>query len=101
MSHYVIQASYGAAADGAMVNHPQDRAAAVRPLIEKMDGKLHGMWLSFGEFDNVAVAEMPDAILTAATVMAIGASGAMSALSHHALAQQRHRSKGIVPPVSK
>ena len=100
MSHYVIQASYGAAADGAMVNHLQDRAAAVRPLIEKMDGKLHGMWLSFGEFDNVAVAEMPDAILTAATVMAIGAS-AMRALSHHALAQQRHRSKGIVPPVSK
>jgi len=43
MSHYLVQASYGAAAYGAMVSHPQDRSAAVRPLIEKMGGKLHGM----------------------------------------------------------
>jgi uncharacterized protein with GYD domain len=79
MAHYLIQASYGAAAYGAMVSHPQDRAAAVRPLIEKMGGKLHGMWFSFGEFDIVAIAEMPDTVSTAAFAMAIGASGAMSA----------------------
>ena len=79
MSFYLVQASYGAAAYGAMVSHPQDRAAAVRPLIEKLGGKLHGMWLSFGEFDIVAIAEMPDAVTTAAFAMAVGASGAMSA----------------------
>ena len=65
MSYYLVQASYGAAAYGAMVSHPQDRAAAVRPLIEKMGGKLHGMWLSFGEFDVVAIAEMLDAVSAA------------------------------------
>jgi uncharacterized protein with GYD domain len=79
MSFYLVQASYSAAAYGAMVSHPQDRAAAVRPLIEKMGGKLHGIWLSFGEFDVVAIAEMPDAISTAAFAMSVGASGAMGA----------------------
>jgi uncharacterized protein with GYD domain len=79
MSYYLVQASYGAAAYGAMVSHPQDRSAAVRPLIEKMGAKLHGMWMSFGEFDIVAIVEMPDAVSTAAFAMAIGASGAMGA----------------------
>lgn len=79
MSYYLIQASCGAAAYGAMVSHPQDRAAAVRPLIEKMGGKLHGMRLSFGKFDIVSIAEMPDAVSTVAFAMSVGASGPMSA----------------------
>ena len=52
MAYYLVQASYGAAAIGAMVKHPQDRAAAIRPLLERMGGKLHGMWFTFGEYDD-------------------------------------------------
>ena len=48
-------------------------------MIERADGKLHGFWLSFGEYDVVAIAEVPDNIGAAALAMAIGASGAMSA----------------------
>jgi uncharacterized protein with GYD domain len=79
MAYFLVQASYGAPAVGAMVKNPQDRAAAMRPLIEKLGGKLHGMWLCFGEYDVVAIAEMPDAVTAAAFSMAIGSSGAMSA----------------------
>jgi len=79
MPFYLIQASYSAPAVGAMVKNPQDRAAAVRPTIEKMGGKLHGLWLAFGEYDIVAIAEMPDSVSAAAFSMAIGSSGAMSA----------------------
>jgi uncharacterized protein with GYD domain len=79
MPHFMIQASYGTAAVGAMVKKPQDRAAAVRPMIEKAGGKLHGLWLSFGEYDIVAIAELPDATAAASISMAIGATGAMSA----------------------
>jgi uncharacterized protein with GYD domain len=61
-----------------MVKNPQDRAAAIRPMIEKMGGKLHGLWLTFGDYDIVAIAELPDAITAASLSMAIGASGAMS-----------------------
>ncbi|HEY6134453.1 MAG TPA: GYD domain-containing protein [Rubrivivax sp.] len=78
MPHFMVQASYGTAAIGAMVKNPQDRAAAIRPMIEKMGGKLHGLWLTFGEYDIVAIAELPDATAAASLSMAIGASGAMS-----------------------
>lgn len=79
MAFYLVQASYSAQATAAMVKNPQDRAAAVKPLIERMGGKLHGIWLAFGEFDIVAIAEMPDSVSAAAFAMAIGSSGGMSA----------------------
>jgi uncharacterized protein with GYD domain len=79
MAFYLIQASYGTPATAAMIKNPQDRAAAVRPMIERMGGKLHGLWLAFGEYDVVAISEVPDNVSAAALSMAIGASGAMSA----------------------
>jgi len=78
MAYYLVQASYGPSAIGAMVKSPQDRAAAIRPLMEKLGGKLHGMWFTFGEYDLVALAEMPDATTAAAFAMAVGSSGAMA-----------------------
>jgi uncharacterized protein with GYD domain len=62
----------------AAVKNPQDRAAAIKPMLEKMGGKLHGFWLAFAEYDFVVIAEMPDAVSAAAMSMAIGATGAMS-----------------------
>ena len=79
MSYYLIQASYTAPAVAAMVKNPQDRAAAVKPMIERAGGKLHGLWFAFGEFDIVAIAEMPDNMSSAAIALAIAASGTMSA----------------------
>lgn len=85
MSYYLIQASYTAQAVAAMVKHPQDRAVAVQPMIERAGGKLHGLWFAFGEHDIVAIAEMPDGISAAAISMAIGASGTMSSYRTTAL----------------
>ena len=79
MPFYLIQASYTAPAVSAMIKNPQDRAATVGSMMEKMGGKLHGLWFTFGEYDIVAVAETPDAVSAAAISMAIGSSGAMSA----------------------
>lgn len=79
MAFYLIQASYTAQAVATMVKNPQDRAAVVRPMIERLGGKLHGLWFAFGAHDIVAIAEMPDNVGAAAVSMAIGASGAMSA----------------------
>lgn len=78
MSNYLIQASYSTSATAAMVKNPQDRATIVRAMIEKAGGKLHSFWLAFGEYDVVAIAEMPDNVGAAAFSMAIGASGAMT-----------------------
>jgi len=77
MPMYLVQASYSSQATAAMIKNPQDRAAAVKPMIERMGGKLHGLWLAFGEYDVVAIAELPDNVSATALSMAIGASGAL------------------------
>ena len=77
MPLYLVQASYSTQSTAAMIKKPQDRANAVRPMIEGMGGKLHGLWLAFGDYDVVAIAEVPDNVSAAALSMAIGASGAM------------------------
>ena len=79
MPFYLAQASYSPQATAAMIKNPQDRAAAVRPVIERMGGKLHGLWFAFGEYDAVVIAEMPDNASAAAVAMAVGSSGGISA----------------------
>lgn len=79
MPHFLVQASYTTQSTAAMIKNPQDRASAIRPMIERMGGKLHGVWFAFGKYDVVAIAEVPDNVSSAALGLAIGASGAMSA----------------------
>ena len=79
MPVYLVQASYTPQAVASMVKNPQDRAAAVKPLIEKAGGKLLGLWFAFGSYDVVAVAEMPDNVSAAGLAMATASSGAFSA----------------------
>jgi uncharacterized protein with GYD domain len=79
MPFYLVQASYSTQATAAMIKNPQDRAAAVRPVIERMGGKLHGLWFALGEHDVVVIAEMPENVNAAAVAMAVGASGGISA----------------------
>ena len=63
-----------------MVNQPQNRVEAVRPVVEKLGGKLEHGWLAFGEYDAVVVVEMPENADAAAFAMAIAAGGAMKTI---------------------
>jgi uncharacterized protein with GYD domain len=78
MPFYMFQARYTAAAIKAMVDSPQDREAAARPLVEAIGGKLHHLFFCFGADDVVALIEAPDDKAMAAGALAIGASGAFS-----------------------
>ena len=78
MAFYLFQASYTPAALKAMIDNPQDREAAARPLIESVGGKLHHLFFSFGNEDVVALIEAPDDGAMAAGALAVGASGAFS-----------------------
>ncbi|SON56373.1 hypothetical protein HDIA_2832 [Hartmannibacter diazotrophicus] len=79
MPFYMFQGRYTAAALKAMVDKPQDREAAARPMIEAMGGKLHHLFFCFGSEDVVALVEAPDDKAMAAAALTIGASGAFSA----------------------
>jgi uncharacterized protein with GYD domain len=78
MSTFMLQASYSTAALAALTKKPQDRTEVIRKSIEKLGGTLTGLWLSFGDYDTVAVFEMPDNASAAAFALAIGAGGACS-----------------------
>ena len=77
MSYFLFQASYTAEAWAAQVKNPKDRIRAVKPVVRKLGGKMVHGWLSFGEYDVVAVCEMPDNTSAAAFSIAAVAGGAL------------------------
>lgn len=75
MPRYLIQASYTAAATAAFVSNPQDRVPGVRAMVEKLGGKLDSFEFSFGEYDVVGLATLPDDTTAAAFALAVSAAG--------------------------
>lgn len=80
MATFLLQVSYTAEALAKFVENPQDRTDVVRRTVEKLGGTLNGLWLSFGDYDGVAVLEMPDNTSAAAFALAAGAGGACKAV---------------------
>ncbi len=77
MSNYLLQVGYTPEAWANMIAHPHDRLDAVRPVIEKLGGKmLHG-WFAFGDYDIVSIVEMPSNVEAAAFSLAAAAGGAV------------------------
>ncbi len=77
MPTYLVQASYRPEALRALIKKPEDRSEVVRKAIEKLGGKLIGLWLSFGDQDIVSIMEFPNNVSAAALALAIGAGGAL------------------------
>jgi len=80
MAYYLVQAAYTAEAWAAMVKDPQNRTEVIRPVIEQLGGSLVGTWFAFGEYDVVAIIQMPDNVSAAALSLAASAGGAAKTL---------------------
>jgi uncharacterized protein with GYD domain len=78
MPYYCHQVSYTKEAWARLMENPQDRLDAVRAPIEKLGGSLQTSFFAFGEFDVLAITEMPDNINAAAIAIAFAAGGAVS-----------------------
>jgi uncharacterized protein with GYD domain len=74
MPLYMVQASYTPEALAAMTKNPQDRSQAIRPMIEAAGGRLRDVFFCQGDYDVIAVAELPDA--EAANAVALASLGA-------------------------
>lgn len=70
MSVTMIQFSYTPEVVGKLIKNPEDRSLAVKALLEKMGGKMLAFYYSYGEYDGVIIAEMPDHISGLAATMA-------------------------------
>ena len=79
MPLYLWQGAYTAEAWSNLIRKPQNRIEVVRPVIEKLGGKIRGAYFSFGEYDVILFLEMPDNVSAAALAMAITAGGALRA----------------------
>ena len=80
MPHYLIQGSYTAEAWQALLNKPEDRREALRPVIEKLGGRIVHSWYTFGRHDFVSIVEIPDNVSAAALALAQRAGGALQSL---------------------
>lgn len=80
MAYYLLQAAYTPEAWAAMVKNPQNRLEAVRPVVERLGGKIEGGWLAFGEYDAILICQMPNNVSAAAFSMAASAGGAVKAV---------------------
>jgi uncharacterized protein with GYD domain len=75
MSLFMSQFSYTAEAWQALTKNPEDRAKAVRALLEKLGAKLHSLYYSFGEYDGVVIYEAPDESTATAFILAATSPG--------------------------
>ena len=109
MPSYLLQVSYSAEAWAAMIKRPQDRIEAVRKSIEKLGGSITGGWLSFGDYDVIAILEMPDNTSAAAFAMAAAGGAACKSIKTTPLlsideakaAMQKAGSSGYKPATAK
>jgi len=80
MPIYMYQAAYTAESWAAQMKNPQNRVESVgRQACEAVGGKLIGGWYSFGDYDLVIIAEVPNNESMAAIALAIASGGAIKA----------------------
>ena len=62
----------------AMTANPQDRGVEARKIVEALGGTLQGFYFSFGNYDAVFIAELPDNVSVAAISWAVTSAGTFS-----------------------
>lgn len=75
MAYYLLELAYTHESWTTLISHPQNRPEAVHDALEKLGGRIDSAWLALGDYDMVAVIEMPDNLLMAALSYAVSASG--------------------------
>jgi uncharacterized protein with GYD domain len=80
MPTYITQGRYTRDAIKGMLVKPEDRADQVARLISKVGGRLIAFYVTFGEYDFLAIAEAPNDVQMAAALFAAGSSAGVTDL---------------------
>ena len=78
MPFYMIQVAYKDAAAKEMVADPQPRENVTRKATESLGGTLHSFFFSFGDYDALAIVELPDNEAAAALALTGIGGGALT-----------------------
>ena len=107
MPYYLLQTSDSKEGwDAWMKVDLEQRVHYVTAQIEKMGGKVEGLWSAFGDYDWVVICQMPDNINAAAFAIALLGGGAVKAckttplmtVKEVATALQKAATSGYKPP---
>jgi uncharacterized protein with GYD domain len=80
MPIYITQGRYTREAVKGMIVRPEDRADAISRLLSKAGGRLLGYYVTFGEYDFLSIAELPNDIQAAAALLAAASGGGVTDL---------------------
>ena len=80
MASYLLQIAYTPEAWAALLKNPQDRTEVLRPVLEKLGGSFQSAYFAFGDYDVVAVMDLPQNIDAAAFSIAAAAGGAIKSI---------------------
>jgi uncharacterized protein with GYD domain len=83
MAKFITFFSYTGAAAKAMIDHPTDRSAAAKALVESLGGTMDSFYWMQGKHDGFLITTLPDGVSASALAMAVGATGAISGLQSH------------------
>jgi uncharacterized protein with GYD domain len=82
MHYYLFEVAYTAEAWESLIKKPENRAEAVRPVIQKMGGDITASWVSTGDYDLIVIMRLPDEQAAMAAAMAFKAGGALKEIKH-------------------
>ncbi len=80
MPNFLTQVAYTDEAWRALMSNPQNRFEALRPVCEKLGGRIVNAWFAFGDYDVVLILEFPNNVSAAALAVAAAAGGACKAI---------------------
>jgi uncharacterized protein with GYD domain len=80
MPIYITQGRYTRDAIKGMIVKPEDRADATVRLIGKVGGRLLGYSVTFGDYDFMVIADVPNDVQMAAVLPAAGGGGGVTDL---------------------
>ena len=76
MPKYLLQGKYTPEGiKGVQKDKASGRTAALASAVEKLGGKVETIYFCFGEFDVMAVVDMPDNVAVASLCLSIASSG--------------------------
>jgi uncharacterized protein with GYD domain len=80
MPRYLLQAAYTSEAWAAQLRNPQNRLEIVSQLMQRLGGNFESAYLAFGEYDIIAIMDLPDNVSAAAASMVVSAGGSVKSI---------------------
>jgi uncharacterized protein with GYD domain len=81
MPLFISRGNYTREALAGMTAKPEDRTEAVSKLLSAVGGKLHGLYMTFGEYDFLLIGEAPSEQDVLAVLIAAGGGGGVTNLN--------------------